>query len=218
MKVLLALLGMWCMSATGLEARDTRGLSLMVERIAEDIRVDGLTMQVHSATGRDVAELAARIEARWRAEGSVVQSAQSRWQMLSRFERGRSELIQWRGEGPSAQLLHSILDTTRPAARPASEPFTLPLHCAWGRVIEGRAGLGSFEQRTGRCSNSSGTVFAAVQRSLATQGWNVSRASGTALELARDGIEGRLFITQDAGDAATAVVWIARRAVGRKHR
>src|SRR5690606_36362067 len=187
-------------------------------RIPEGITVDGLAMQMHSATGRDVAGLAARIEARWRAEGSVVQSAQSRWQMLSRFEHGRSELIQWRGEGPSAQLLHSIVDTTHPTARPAIEPFTLPLHCAWGRVIEGRAGHDSFEQRTGRCGTSSDRVFAAVRRSLAAQGWNGSRASGTTLELARDGIEGRLFITQDAGDAATAVVWIARRAVGRKHR
>lgn len=217
MKILLALLGMWCMSATALEARDTRGLSLSVERIPEGITVDGLAMQIHSATGRDVAGLAARIEARWRAEGSVVQSAQSRWQMLSRFEHGRSELIQWRGEGPSAQLLHSIVDTTHPTARPAREPFTLPLHCAWGRFIEGRAGHDAFEQRTGRCSALSGTVFAAVQRSLVAQGWDVSRASGTTLELTRDGIEGRLFITQGAGNAATAVVWIARRAVGRKH-
>lgn len=210
--------GFLAMPSPALEPRDARGLSVVVERIPESVLVDGLGVRIQTATGADVPQLAARIAQRWRREGSQLhQSRQAAWQLLARLEDGHSEVIQWRGSGTSAQLLHSVVDAMRAPARPTAAPFTLPSHCAWGRVIEGEAGAKSYEQRTGWCRADASHVLAALRQRLPAQGWSLE-GEGMALQLSRAGSAGELIVGPDPAREGSAVVWVATRPPGQEGR
>src|SRR5690606_21655485 len=85
---------------SAIEARDVRGLDVAVERIDEPVIVDGVQLRIQRAQGVDVHQLASRIGQRWQVEGGTQRRLQQQgWQMLARWQDGRSDLIQWRGEG-----------------------------------------------------------------------------------------------------------------------
>lgn len=206
--ILLALL--LVADAAAMEQSDLAGLRVALQPIAEAVNVDGVPLQVRTATGRDVERLAGRIEARWRAEGSVVQAHEvAGWKVRSRFEDGRSEVLQWKGEDDAAQLLHSTLDAMRAPAKATRPPFRLPRSCAWGRVISGNAGPGSYEQRTAICAEGTAAVIRALRSRLEAQGWSVMHAAGGSLELARQGSGARLVVAPGPQDGQSTVVWLA---------
>jgi hypothetical protein len=196
--------------AAAMERVDLGGLRVSVVPVPGVVNVDGVAMQLSMATGRDVERLAARIEARWRAEGSLVQRHQAAgWQVLSRLEQGRSEVVQWTGDGASARLLHSKLDAMRAPTAPAAPPFRLPAACAWGRVISGTAESGPYEQRTAICGVSPAASLRSLRERLAAQHWVVLRESDMNLEVARAGTEARLVVAPGPGAQQSTVVWLA---------
>lgn len=200
------------MQALALEARDARGLEVVIERIAEPVHVDGLAMRIQAASGPDVPRLAARIAQRWRAEGSVLQHhTHSPWRLVSRLVDGRSEVIQWQTGETSARLLHSVVNAMQAPARPTPGPFVLPPRCAWGRVVEGIAGATAYVQHTARCQVSPASLHATLRQRLAAQGWTVQGGSGPPFQVARRGVEAQLIVAAGTTREETAVVWISTR-------
>lgn len=195
-------------SLAAIEPRDSHRLDVSVERIDEDVIVDGVAMRIQVARGAGVPELARRIAGRWRTEGGELQELRQRdWQMLARWQEGRSELIQWRGTGGSAELLHSRLDTTRAVARRGAPPFTLPSSCEWGRLIEGRAAGRRHAAQSARCRTGLPVMRELLLRSLRAQGWTMRHQSGAALQLARAGLQGELLLAAD-GTGGSSIVWV----------
>lgn len=216
MRAVLALLLMSAALACGaIEARDARQLEVTIERLAEPVIVDGVRLQVHSAVGPDVARLAERIRLRWRQEGSLLsQHRHDGWHLLARLGSGHHEVIQWRGEGRSAQLLHSVLDATRAPARPPAAPFRLPRSCAWMRVIEGRAGRDAYQQRSARCRAGPASVLDAIRRELQALGWTVREGAGQSLQVFAKHIDGQVTVTAGEARGESGVVWVGRQAAG----
>lgn len=198
--------------ASAIEPEDVRGLAVSVEPVGESMRVDGVPVIVTSATGRDIEELAARIERRWRNQGSPVQRrAHAGWQLLTRLDAGRSELVQWRIPDGSGELLHSLLDPSRAGNGASAAPFSLPGRCAWGRIIEGGAVRDSFEQRTGHCRRRSADALRALSRSLRAQGWEVAESLPGSLELAGAGLRGLLVVIDDPEGQGSWLSWLGSR-------
>lgn len=198
--------------AFALEARDLRGLQVELLPLDEPVQVQGVSLQLRVASGPDVQRLAARIEQRWRAQGSVVQRHDTHaWQVVARLDRGRNEVIQWRGTGAAAQLLHSSVDVTRPPAPPVPAAITLPARCAWLRVINGGAGHSTFEQRTASCALRAERVIAAAGAALRAQGWVVEAAGVDALRAVRAGAEGLLRVSPDQQGEGSTLAWLGLR-------
>ncbi len=214
MKAIAALLLLCCVarSAGALESRDVRGLQVTLEAIAEPVQVDGVSMRLQVATGPDVQRLAARIEQRWRAEGSVVERQQAAsWQVRARLERGRNEVIQWRGAGDAAQLLHSTVDVMRAPATAAPPPFALPAGCTWLRSVRGAAGRERFEQRTATCGMSAERVITSLHGLLSAQGWTIEHAGPDGARLMHAGSEGLLRVTAGEGVGRSTLAWLGLR-------
>lgn len=198
-------------SLAAIEPRDSHRLDVTVERIDEDVIVDGVAMRIQWARGAGVPELARRMAGRWRTEGGELQELRQRdWQMLARWQEGRSELIQWRGTGGNAELLHSWLDTTRAVARRRAPPFSLPSSCKWGRVIEGVAAGRRHATHSARCRTGLPATRELLTRSLRAQGWTISHQSPTALQVAGAGLQGELLLAE-AGAGASSIVWVGSR-------
>lgn len=162
-----------------------------------------------------MADVAQRIQQRWRSEGSEVQLQQEQgWQMASRLYRNNNEVIQWRGSGDAAQLLHSTLATSQSPTEVAAAPFPLPPRCAWGRVIEGAAGPSRYEQRVARCQASPATVIASLRLRLPALGWAIRGRAEAGWELDRTGTQGRLTVTGGPGAGECSLVWIGVRQTG----
>lgn len=208
------LLLMLATGACSMEPHDLHGLRLAVEPVGDVLLVDGVAMRIRRAQGEDVPVLARRIAERWRADGDTPRSLQQRgWQMLARFSRGHSELIQWRGEGPAAQLLHSQLDATRQPLRAAAAPFSLPPQCAWGRVIESREPHASQVQRTAVCRGGAREVSPLLRRFLLAAGWQVRELTATQsgamqFELRLAAVAGRLLLTSTGMGDHSVLVWM----------
>lgn len=203
----LAPLLLACTSFAGaFEPRDARGLDVRIEPLPEPIAVDGVTLEIQVAHGKDVPELARRVEQRWQQQGSAVQRLQQRdWLLLTRWDQGHSELIQWRGTGPAAQLIFSRLDTLQRPSRRGSGPLLLPPRCAWGRMVEDR----SHTLRTAFCSMAVAELRQQLRAALANQGWSIRHETGVILEIARDGEAGRLTLAAGRQPGESAVVWTA---------
>ena len=196
-----------------IEPADVRGLVVSVETIVGPMRVDGVPVSVTSVMGRDVDELAVRIERRWRNEGSPVQrQAHAGWQLVARLDAGRSELVQWRRRDGSGELLHSLLDPSHAAAASSRAPFNLPGRCTWGRVVEGGAKGESFEQRTAHCRSGSAEALSAIARSLRAQGWQVAESIPGSLDLAHARLRGRLVVIDDPARGSW-LTWLGSKAV-----
>lgn len=203
---------MACLLGTSLaatfERRDLGGLSVTVESIPEVVIVDGLTLNITRASGVGVPQLAQRLQLRWRTEGSVVSAQQVEgWNIVSRLDRGRNELVQWRGEGGRAELLHSSLVTDQQPRRRARAPFDLPRACAWGRVIEGVSGHSTFEQHTARCKEAAATVTAGLPSRLQALGWSIRSRADAVWDMQRSSDHARLTLI-DGAAGGSSLVWL----------
>lgn len=201
----LALLLLACTTSAGaFESRDARGLDVRIEPLPEPIAVDGVMLEIQVAHGDDVPELARRIAQRWQQQGSTVQRLQQRdWELLTRWEQGRSELIQWRGAGTTAQLIFSRLDTLRRPSRRGSGPLLLPSRCTWGRLVEDR----SHALRTAFCGLALPDLQRQLRAVLESQGWSIRHEASLLFEIARNGESGRLTLASGRQPDESAVVW-----------
>lgn len=191
-----------------IEPRDSHRLDVAVERIDDAIVVDGIALRIHTARGAGVAELARRMGARWRTEGGELQQLEHRgWHMLARWQDGRSELVQWRGTGVAAQLLHSWFDTTRPVAARGTPPFALPSSCEWGRMIEGAAAGRQHATLSALCRMEPRLLKALLARLLPAQGWTIRGQLPASLQVSGKGLEGELLLSA-AGAGASSIVWV----------
>lgn len=209
MRPLACLLLVAASCAGAIEPRDARGLDVRLEALPEPVTVDGVVFEIQFASGRDIQELARRMEHRWRQQGSLVQRLQQRgWQLLSRWEEGRSELLQWQGEGAGAQLVFSRLDTTRAPARPGRGPLVLPARCAWGRLIQDR----SQALRTAACRLTLPELQLQLRARLVAQGWSVRQETGVTFEVSRAGQSARLTLSAGSQAGESALVWAGQGA------
>jgi len=194
--------------AAPFEKRDLGGLAVTVEAIPEEVIVDGLAVNITRASGAGVAQLAQRLQVRWRTEGSVVHAQQmDGWNIASRLDQGRNELLQWRGEGERAELLHSFLVIDRQPRGRARAPFALPRACAWGRVIEGVSGGSAFEQHAAHCETPAQALTAALQPRLQGLGWSIRRRSDAVWELQRSSDHAQLALI-DGPARGSSLVWL----------
>lgn len=209
----LALLA-WTSCVGALEPRDARGLDVRMESLPEPLIVDGVVFEIQVASGSDVAELARRVEQRWRQQGSIVQHMQQRgWQLVTRWDAGRNELVQWRGEGGAAQLIFSRLDTLKPPVRPGRGPMLLPSRCAWTRQIEDR----SHAVSSASCHLTLPELQRQVRMALVTQGWSIQREAGGLLEISRDDGSARITLVPAAQPGDSALVWTQITAGAREY-
>jgi hypothetical protein len=207
--LLLLLILVPAQGADAIEARGATGLELAVERISEPVTVDGVQLRIQRAQGRDVPQLVSRIGQRWQVEGGTQRRLhQQGWQMLARWQDGRSDLIQWRGEGSDALLLYSRLDTLQQPQRRSAPPFSLPSGCAWGRVVEGESMGRQYLQRSAVCRASSAAVQPAVRAVLQAQGWTLRGETAATMELAQRDVQGTLVFARGRNLHETALVWI----------
>jgi hypothetical protein len=198
--------------AVALDAGDSRGLSVTIERISGPLVVDGLALHVERAHGRDVATLAQRIQQRWRIEGSHPQLAQHQdWQMASRWSGNRNEVLQWRDAGSGGELLFSWLDATRPPGRPAAAPLTLPPPCSWGRAMEGEIQGGRYWQHTARCRGTPRELLPRLRDALDRQRWSISDAGGGIWDVTKQDAAARVIVVAGPVPGETAVIWIGQR-------
>jgi hypothetical protein len=196
-------------AGNAIEARDVGGLDVQVERIGEPVIVDGVQMRIQRAQGVDVKRLAVRIEQRWQREGGALRHLEQQgWQMLGRWQAGRSDLIQWRGEGPDAVLLYSRLDTQQKPLRHAAPPFSLPSGCAWGRSVEGDSNGRRYLQRSAVCRGTVAQLQPALRVTLSAQGWVFRGETAAAMEVVRGGVQGTLLFAPGPDRNHSAVVWI----------
>lgn len=204
MRPLACLLLVAASCAGAIEPRDARGLDVRLEALPEPVTVDGVVFEIQFASGRDVPELARRVELRWRQQGSHLQHLQQRgWQLLSRWEAGHSELLQWRGEGTGARLIFSRLDTTRAPVRPGRGPLVLPTRCAWGRLIQDRSQV----LRSAFCRLSLAELQWQLRVRLAAQGWSVRHETDVTFEVSRAGESARLTLSAGARAGESALLW-----------
>ncbi len=190
--------------ASAFEPRDARGLDVRIEPLPEPVAVDGVVFEIQFASGKDVAELARRVELRWRQQGSPVQHVQQRgWQLVARWDGGRSELMQWRSEGAAAQLIFSSLDALKPPVRPGRGPLLLPSRCAWNRQIRDR----SHTVSSATCRLKLPELQRQLRAALVAQGWSIQRDAGALLEIARDGSSAHLTLVTAALPGESALVW-----------
>jgi len=210
-----ALVLLACASCAGaFEPRDARGLDVRIEPLPEPVAVDGVVFEIQVASGSDVAELARRVEQRWRQQGSTVQHMQQRgWELVTRWDAGRSELMQWRGEGSAAQLVFSRLDTLKPPARPGRGPLLLPSRCAWSRQIGDR----SHTVSSAICGLALSELQRQVRAALVAQGWSVQRETAALLEISRDGRSAHLTLVAASRPGESALVWTQVAAGAREH-
>jgi hypothetical protein len=210
LSVLLSVsLSLLAQGAIAIEARDARGLQVTIERIGEPVIVNGVELRIQRAQGIDIAQLASRIEQRWRTEGGELRHLHLQgWQMLGRWQDGRSDLIQWRGEGSDALLLYSRLDTLQQPQRRSAPPFSLPSGCAWGRVVEGESMGRQYLQRSAVCRASSAAAQPAVRAVLQAQGWTLRGETAATMELAQRDVQGTLVFARGRNLHETALVWI----------
>lgn len=206
----LAWLLLACASCAGaIETRDARGLDLRLETLPDPVAVDGVRFEIQFASGRDVPELVRRVEHRWRQQGSVVQRLRQRgWEILSRWEQGQHELLQWRGEGPGAQLVFSRLDTTRTPERPGRGPLALPARCAWGRLVQDR----SQAVHSAFCRLTVPQLQTQLRTRLVAQGWSLQHDAGLTFDVERAGEWARLTLSPGAHDGESALVWAGQAA------
>jgi hypothetical protein len=195
--------------ASAIEARDARGLSVAIERIAEPLIIDGLAMHVERAQGAQVSELARRIEERWRQDRAVVlQSQHGDWHIRSRWAGLRTEVIQWRGQGDGAELLFSWFDASRRPEARARDPLKLPSQCAWTRQVEGRLSTGRYVQQIARCRMGVERLLSRLEPLLMQHEWTVLHKGGLAWEVMRLRETARTTVVAGASPDESGLVWI----------
>jgi hypothetical protein len=190
-------------------SRLAAGLAVHTDPVPEPMAVDGVAMTIHRVTGAGVPELARRIEADWRRQGSPVHThQQGGWTLRSRIHGHSSEVLQWRTSLEGPELLLSSLDA-RSVARPTPDAnIQLPPGCKWGRSISGKSQQHSYIQRSARCPLSVKALRPDLLASLSREGWRIRSRSATGLLVERGGEEGLLVLSTQSGDASTWLVWL----------
>lgn len=200
--------------ATGMEMQDGRGLELSWDADAEPLRVNGVPMQWHRATGSGVAEFVARLEKRWRSESSLVQKLQGGdWRLLTRWRGDDSEVIQWRGTGRDAELVFSIMHGRAKVSSAPSVDLPLPSHCRAGRWIEGERLNRGYVQRSARCRGTPVQTATSLREVLLRDGWKVSGNGPAQLHAVRSQTEATTVVVGE-GNANSWLVWTASFPVG----
>lgn len=194
---------------TSLAPRLSAGLAITLEQVPEPVAVDGVSITIQRATGKDVPALVRRIEESWQNEGSqVTRLAHGNWNITSRFKGASSEVLQWNTGNPLPELLLSVLDV-RSAVRPAIPTgLQLPPGCAWSRSISGSSVNQSYLQRSARCLQSISTLSAQLQKSLPAQGWRVLAVTDSGIQIKRNGADGFLSFASVPGDSAIWLSWL----------
>lgn len=193
----------------GFEAQLAAGLTVTIDRIPEPVAVDGIPMTVHRVTGAGVPELARRIEAQWRSQGSEVKALQQgSWTLRSRMLGAKSEVVQWRNGPEAPELLWSSLDATGPLQPKPDAGLALPAGCVWGRSVSGSSGPRRYLQRSARCTLSVHELSLQLQHSLPSQGWRLRSATDRGLLLDRPGVEALLSLDTHQGEQATWLTWL----------
>ncbi len=206
--LLLAMLMLVGPAARAFEAHLAAGLAVSIDRIAEPVSVDGVSMQLQRLTGVDVPVLARRVEALWRSQGSQIRSLQQgAWTLRSRMLGTKVEVLQWRSSAGAPEMLWSLLETGALQPVPQTD-LVLPAHCKWGRSVSGQAGQRHYLQRSARCALPIGELSAQLRHMLPLQGWKVRSASDGGLLLDRQGDEGMIFLSEPADDLTTWLVWL----------
>lgn len=196
-----------------IERHDTAGLELTVEVVEELVEVDGLGVRIVRASGQSVPELARRITARWQAEGSAIRALrEGGWQLRSRWNRGRSEVLQWRDGPAPVELLHSQLQPDPRRAARQADPFSLPATCAWGRSIRADSGRKPYRQQSALCRASVQQVLPLVRVTLAASGWQIQAESAASLQLARGSSLARLSLIPGGNGTGSWLVWVDHEA------
>jgi hypothetical protein len=194
--------------AACIEARDSRGLAVVVESIAEPVAVNGLPVHVTRAHGPEVATLAQRIADRWRSERSMAQQIQHQgWHVLSRWNGVRSEVLQWRNEGAEAELLFSWLDATQKPRVMAAPPLALPFHCAWSRTVEGESRRGRFSQHLAHCRAAPNRLAPEIAAALARKNWIVVHRRGQEWDVVRERQQARVVVVAGVSPEESALIW-----------
>jgi hypothetical protein len=196
--------------AVAFEPRDSRGLDVAIEKIAEPLEVDGLQMAVQRATGPDVGRLAERVGERWRSAGSPLRDlSQDGWQMLSRWNGSQAELLQWRGQGRTAELLFSTFDTRQRVSRVQAPPLRLPARCTWGRQVAGLADGMRYLQRTAACRGPVGALLPELRALLTATAWQWRETSAGSFHVA----QGDTRAAAGRSKAECWLVWVGEPAV-----
>jgi hypothetical protein len=195
-------------STPAIEPIDSRGLDVIVADIGGSVELEGVAARIQQASGRDVPALVERIEQRWRREGSTLHRlTQSGWQISSRLLSGNSEIIQWRGHGVDAVLLHSVLDTHVSHRQAPDSPPALARSCAWSGGISGQLGGQAYQQRTAICTEAVPVLLDVLRSALARQGWEIRRNTEDFIEVALRGRVAGIHVRPGTSPATSTVVW-----------
>lgn len=192
-----------------LEPQLARGLSVRAEKVGEGVVVDGLRLSMERFTGEDVLQLAERVEAAWRMQGSQIRALrQGEWTLRSRLLDTRSEVVQWRAAEGGGEMLWSSLDV-RASLQPVPDAgLVLPAGCLWLRSAWGESTGHHYLQRSARCRQSRDQLAGQLQRAMEADGWVVRSKGRDGMLLDRAGVESLLSISTSTGDQATWLVWL----------
>lgn len=208
MTAALVLLAASAMAGVGLDARLAAGLPVSIQRVDEPVAVDGTVITLQQATGQGAPELARRLEAQWRRQGSrIEQQRLDGWQVRSRILHGRSEVLQWREPPHAPLLLWSSLELRASIAVPRPD-LILPAGCVWGRSIFGKSDISPYLQRSARCPHSIPRLVSILRKTLPSQGWLLTHAAEASLAVERQRAVGLVSLTTQDGDEATWLTWL----------
>lgn len=203
-----------CAAVAAFEPADLQGLRVRVDAMHEPVAVDGLSMHIRRAQGAQVAELAARMERRWQAAGSMIERLRAgEWDLVSRWDGAHAELLQWRGRGEEAELLHSRVDMAQRVAPQAKPPFRLPPACQWGRSVSGTAGQEHYGQRSALCRGMAELLMRDLMQAVQQQGWQILATHGLTLHLRRRDLGGVVVLSPGRQRDENWLVWIGSGSV-----
>lgn len=213
MSVLPWLLLLAAMPTLALETRDARGLDVQLEAIGDAIEVQGVRFHIQRATGADVPRLAARVAERWRAAGTPMQQlTHGTWRMLSRWDGVHAELLQWRGEGASAELLHSRFNALRRTEPVGAAPMPQLRECRWGPQVRGMAGIHPYLQRTALCSADAASIRERLRLGGVAGGGRWREAGPHSLQSLEAGREALVTLLPGRMRGQSWLVWISHPA------
>lgn len=197
------------------ESTDLHGLRLQVDAVDEPVFVEGVALHIRRVTGRDVPRLAMRVQERWARQGARIQQhASQSWQITARWAGTRSEVLQWRGDGDAAELLHSWFDTARTVAPRQAPPFRLPAPCAWQRHAAGAAGAQRFLQWSIRCEGERRRQWLAIKARIRQSGWTTTRETAQTLDLRQGDTQAMLLQAGTYPGAPLSFTWIQAAPAG----
>ena len=215
----------WCLpmllllmpfQAGALQRLDTAGLALTIDEIPEPLQLDGMPVRITRVRGRDVPALVERIAVRWRASGlPLLPLTHEGWSMLSHWEGQRSQLLQWRGTGESAELLWSSLDVAKARPSPAAAPIPVPMGCSWSGELRIPGPQGALLLGSARCEGNRNAAHAWLIEALKSDGWELASVGADLLRLSRSGTAATLVSGDDVSRPGYWLVWTEERpAVG----